>query len=780
MESSSEVKRSTHVINVQANETVLTALPYGPHSSLLELLKGEPKVLGAAQALLALTTAGIGAIFAFNYFNFAQRFPLVFLTGYPFWGAFIFTITGYLTGANSNDKCMGRGITSLNLISCVVAVAGIFLTIISYRYQHRYCQGPSLEGICVISRVLYNGILSVLLIISIAELSIAVTIASFRSKCWANSNKIVFFLPSDVTQESELSVPDENAVIQFELQEESTSDDSRTNIKPAFFGGYSFFKLRVTKNQFTFQHAGRRGSNSFNTSSLFMADEQQKYIPQTLSLYGEEVEVKHLPPILEKKPSETMVNSEPLNDEDLRAVITQSPEEKTPLLQDQASKPQLSPSYSVKSVHDLPPQDLPSQASRAETSPEQDLLSEASTSHVTESHGTTSQDKQSQGIPPQHTQSHDMLSDYLPSPDMPAQDLPFQRQALTLQAIPFGATSFLSVRSSDMQHLDQRSLDFQLQNVQSQEQRAVHLLYQDIKSEVMLMTEGWKPEEGLQSRRPSKQLSQLQQSKGCPCAKQKPLAMDTQDQPSARRSSLDKHIKSWLSPKKQYLDKEIQVSQTMLQLPDQQAENLRIQEEKPPRQLYQDMQIQEYHDWQSPDRKVQTWQSLGQQSQEWRTQDWKSREWEKRERQLEMQHSQNWDFQTWQTQELQVKESRKQRSLFQETQPLSVQELQSTGSQKQDMETDAVQTRDIKSEDMSCRISQSPTDLQSEDVKPDSNCSSYQSSVQDTYHAYMSDKNSGQDVKQDTSSCSAVCKGDPPLASASCDSKERQQSEDSG
>lgn len=27
------------------NETVLAALPYGPHSSLLEFLKGEPKVL---------------------------------------------------------------------------------------------------------------------------------------------------------------------------------------------------------------------------------------------------------------------------------------------------------------------------------------------------------------------------------------------------------------------------------------------------------------------------------------------------------------------------------------------------------------------------------------------------------------------------------------------------------------------------------------------------------------------------------------------------------------
>ncbi|XP_055278446.1 membrane-spanning 4-domains subfamily A member 14 [Moschus berezovskii] len=828
MESSSEVKRSTHVISVQPNETVLTALPYGPHSSLLEFLKGEPKVLGAAQVLLALVTAGIGAVFAFNYFNFAQRFPLVFLTGYPFWGAFIFAVTGYLTGTNGNEKCMGQGVTGLNLISSVVAVAGIIFTIISYRYQHKYCPGPSLEGICVIGRVLYN---------------------------------IVFFLPSNVNQESELSVPDENAIIQFELQEESTSDDSTTNIKPVFFGGYSFFKLRVTKNQFTFHHADRRGSNSFNTSSLFMVDERQKYVPQTLSLYGEEVEVKHLPFILEKKPSEIIMNTEPLKDEDLQTAITQSPEEKTPLLQDQASKLQLFPSYSIKSVHDLSPQDLSSQAPRAETSPEQDLLSEASTSHVTESHRITSQDKQSQGIPPQNTQSHDMLSDYLPSPDVPAQDLSLQRRALPLRAPPFAATSLLSVQSSNMQHLEQRSLDFQLHNVQSQEQRAVHLSYQDIKSEVTLMTEEWKPEEELQSRRPSKQHSQLQQSKGCPCAKQKALDTCIQDQPSPRRKSLDKHIKSWLSPKKQHMDKEIQVSQTILQLPDQLAKNLQIQEEKPPRQLDQDMQVQEYPKWQSPDGKVQTWQSLGQQSQEWRTQDWKSKEWENQEWQLETQHSQNWDLQTRQIQDLQVKESRKQRSLFQETQTVhatipsdldeqsqdvlrdsqhqdkdqqdlqsaeiqkeatetdavqtrdiksedmscgksqtpsdvrsedaksdsncfsyesSVQELRSTGSQKQDVDPDAGQARDVKSEDTSCGKSQSPTDLQSEDIKPDSNCSSYQSSVQDTYHAYVSDKNSEQDVKQDTSTCSAVYKGDPPLASASCDPKERQQSEDSG
>nr|KAF6438289.1 hypothetical protein HJG59_012520 [Molossus molossus] len=182
MAASHEVKKSTHVITIQPKQTVLTALPYGPPYSVLDFLKGEPRVLGAIQVLLALITVGIGTIFAFNYFNFSQRFPLVFFTGYPFWGAFIFIITGFLTGSNRKGKRLEQGVMASNVISSLAAVAGIILTIISFRYQHGYCQVPSVEGICVIGRVLYNGLLSVLLIISIVELSLAVTITSFRSK----------------------------------------------------------------------------------------------------------------------------------------------------------------------------------------------------------------------------------------------------------------------------------------------------------------------------------------------------------------------------------------------------------------------------------------------------------------------------------------------------------------------------------------------------------------------------------------------------------------------
>lgn len=49
MESPSEgVRRPPHAITVQPNETVLTAFPYEPHSSLLNFLKGDPKVLGVS------------------------------------------------------------------------------------------------------------------------------------------------------------------------------------------------------------------------------------------------------------------------------------------------------------------------------------------------------------------------------------------------------------------------------------------------------------------------------------------------------------------------------------------------------------------------------------------------------------------------------------------------------------------------------------------------------------------------------------------------------------
>ncbi|XP_006743433.1 membrane-spanning 4-domains subfamily A member 14 [Leptonychotes weddellii] len=872
MESSSEVKRSTQVITIQPNDTVLTAFPYEPHTSLLDFLKGEPKVLGAIQILLALITVGVGTIFAFNYINFSQKFPLVFLTGYPFWGALIYVITGYLTGINDKEKCLGQGVTAMNVISSLVAVAGITLTIISYKHQHKYCQMPSLEGICVIGRTLFNGILSVLLIISIVELSIAVTIASFRSKCWTNSDEIVFFLPSDVTQDSELSAPEENAAIQFELQEQSSTGDSTANKQPVFIGGYTFFKLRISRNPVAFQHSRRRGSNIYYTSSASVLDEH-KNIPPPSQHHEKQTKLKSLSPTSEKKPTENTPYTEQLKDEDLKSAIAQPPRKQTQMVQSLAPPLQVFPSYSIKKLQMLPPKDLLSQA----------LPVQAPTPYVTQPRGQTSEDMPYQDISSQDTQSldipsqnvpyqdmsyqntpyqdmpsknmasQDMISPYPPSQGITNQDLLSQVPALPAQVMLFEAPTFHAAQSSNIKRLDQQSL-------QHQNQQFMQVAYQDMQSEVKLLTQEWKSKEEFHSRKSSKwqfldwqnknhpslkSHNLEQQNKALQYPKQKSPDLQIQGQPSPKRKSLDEHIKDWLSPKRHSIAKQIQVKQDRQQYPDQQAEGQLAQWEQPKReqipyvqgedqqdkekqspkkqhkdrqdralQVYkgqslmkhtqqaEDLQVQEqlHQDGQFQIQEYQGWQFSGQQSQDWRVQSWRSKDWKVQEMQVDMPHSLKWDSQILQTQDLLEKESLKQTALQQEAQTVHAitrhqqlqsipfqdsqyqdknrQDLKSTDIQKEDMQIDTMQTRDNKPKNMKLE-SQDLYNLQSEDKKPDFNCSSRQSSIQDTHFTSMSDINSEQDVQKNISICSTSYQEDTTLTSTSCYPKDQQQSEDS-
>ncbi|EFB17739.1 hypothetical protein PANDA_017479, partial [Ailuropoda melanoleuca] len=574
MESSSEVKRSTPAIIIQPNDTVLTAFPYEPHPSLLGFLKGEPKVLGAIQILLALIIVGVGTIFAFNYINFSQKFPLVFLTGYPFWGALIYVITGYLTGINDKEKCLGQGATAMNVISSLVAVAGITLTIISYRYQHKYCQVPSLEGICVIGRILFN---------------------------------IVFFLPSDVTQDSELSAPEENATIQFELQEQSSTDDSTTNKQPVFIGGYTFFKLRISKNPLAFRHSRRRSSNIYYTSSESMLDEQCKNIPPPSQLHEEQTKLKPLPPTSDKKPTENIPYTEQLKDEDLKPAIAQSPKRQTQLLQPLASPLQVIPSYSIKKLQALPPKDLlshtlPVQAPKpyvthphgptSEDMPYQDLSSQDTQSLDIPSQNVPYQDISYQNAPYQDMASQDMLSPYPPPQGITNQDLVSQVPALPAQVVLFDAPTFHAAQSSNIQRPDQQSL-------QQQNQQVMQVAYQDMQSEVKLLTQEWKSKEEFHSRKFSKWQSLDRQNKNWQSLKsnnleeqnkvlqypkQKSPDRQIQGQQSPKRKSLDEHIKDWLSPKRHSTDKQIQVKQDRQKHPGQQAEGQLAQWEQSQRQ----------------------------------------------------------------------------------------------------------------------------------------------------------------------------------------------------
>ncbi|XP_042760359.1 membrane-spanning 4-domains subfamily A member 14-like isoform X2 [Panthera leo] len=722
MESSSEDQRSSH-ITIQPNETVLTALPYEPQSSLLDFLKGEPKVLGALQILLALIIAGVGSIFAFNYFHFSQRFPLVFLTGYPFWGAFIFVITGYITGINEKKKCMGQGVTAMNVISSLVAVAGITLTIISYRYQHKYCQMPSLEGICVIGRNLFNGILSVLLVISIVELGISVTISSFRSKCWTTSDEIVFFLPSDVTQESELSVPEENTAVQFELQEQSSTADSTTNIQPVFIGGYTFFKLRVTRNPLAFRHSRRRSSKTYYTSSVSVLDEQQKSISPPSQVHEERPKLKPLLPTLLERSTEKIPYAKQLKDEDLKSAIAQRPENQTQLLQSRALPLQVFPSSYIKKLQMLPPQALPVLASQAPTY--HDTQSQGLTSEDMPYQDISSQESQYQSIPSQDTQALDMPYQYAPSQNTPSQntlaqdmpsknilsqdmisqkppsegilyqDLHSQLQALPAQSMLLAAPAFHAAQSSNMQRLDQQALDLQHRN-----QQLARVSYQDMQSEVMLLTQEWKSQEEFQSRKSKKWQSLdwqnenlqsrkshdlIRQNKGWQTPKQKSQDLQMQGQQSPRKKSLDQHIKDWLFPKRHSVEKQTQVKQTRQKSSDQRTKDQLLvleeqslrqrspsgqrkyqedKEEKSPKEQPKDRQDKaQQTDMETSPKKqpqyeevenlqAQEEKSLKQLHQNWQSQIQEYQAWQSSSQQFQDRRIQGWRNKEWKAQEL--------------------------------------------------------------------------------------------------------------------------------
>ncbi|XP_066108945.1 membrane-spanning 4-domains subfamily A member 14 [Saccopteryx bilineata] len=763
MVSSSEVKRSTHVITVPPSETVLTAFPYGPHSSLLDFLKGEPRVLGTLQILLALIIVSVGSIFAFNYFIFSQRFPLVFYTGYPFWGAFIFMVTGSLTGLNKKEKCLGQGVTTMNVISSLVAVAGITLTLTSFQHQDQYCQLPSFEGICVIGRILFNGILSVLLIISIAELSISVTIASFRSKCWTKSNEIVFFLPLDVTQKSELAMPEHNAVIQFDLQEESSSNYSRRNIQPVFFGGYTFFKLKASKSPLTIHRSEKRGSNVFDTCSLSGSDEQQKNMPPPLK-HEKKDELKPLSSILVKRPLEDVTHTDQINSEDLLFAIEQSPKMQTQSLQAETLPFQIIPPRSVKLLQELPPSDSLSQTLSVQT-----LLSEAPASNVTQPYDLIDQE-----LTYQDTHSQDKL----------LQDMFPQAQVLPTQVMQFETQSLHAMPAPNVQHLKQQSLD-----LQPQDQQFTQISYQDLQSEVNLLSQEWKYEKKI--KKSLKRRSFEKHSKDLQSPRRKSLDLQIQGQKSPRKRSLDQRIKGWLSPRKRSIDKQVKVKQ----LSDQKDENQLTQEKQLLKQQFQNKQDEDQQgkEEESPKEQIQNQQTKD---------PWVQEEPSSEQLNQHLQ-SQIQKPQAWQTQDLLDKEFLKKKILNKEAQivhaipphhldqqledvPLpdsrdqnkKQKDLRSTGIQNEDMQIDTLPKKDIKLTDMKS-LCQNRTDLQSaEDMKPDFHHSSCQSSVYDASSSYyLSNVGSEQDVQQNTSISSTSYREDPTVTT--CYPKDQQPSEDS-
>ncbi|XP_007497636.1 membrane-spanning 4-domains subfamily A member 14-like isoform X2 [Monodelphis domestica] len=165
-------------------QIVITAFPYKPPKTLLNFLKGEPKMMGVFQILLGLIITAMGYILwqSIIRLQLQKNHPIIFITGYPFWAGASMHLSLYL-----------------GVVNTLVAASGIAIILYSF-YEDNYfhCQAPFKTGICAIGRTLFLGVLSLILFFTIAELCITVTVLAFKTNViWRDAKEVVFFLPSE-------------------------------------------------------------------------------------------------------------------------------------------------------------------------------------------------------------------------------------------------------------------------------------------------------------------------------------------------------------------------------------------------------------------------------------------------------------------------------------------------------------------------------------------------------------------------------------------------------
>ncbi|EGW12265.1 Membrane-spanning 4-domains subfamily A member 14 [Cricetulus griseus] len=613
------------------------------------LMTGYPFVgfLCAIQILLSLIIVGLGIILAFNFIIFSKKFPLVIITGYPFWGAFTFFLTGLVTGFNEKSRqILRQGITNMNIISSVVAAIGTALILISFTQENKFCQAPSLDGTCIVGTALLLA---------------------------------VFLFPSEIPENTERSVSEENNQLQFEFQKPSPSSNSSSNIRTIFLGGYAFFKLRVSRNPSAAKNIPQKSDKG--TSSMHAPGEQETISSPSLE---EEIKLNDLPPQLKPESSKNISSqkesrSNNINDEDLESKFsdpqpklldnqnvslqvlkTPSSHNALPLLHDSLSYQTLLAGLSTQALptskptssrmsqaYDLTSEDLPSEYIPFQDSTYQDMqsqdtatqdissqytpylytLTEVRLSQETPSLGTSYQELSFQDIPTKDRSSHDTPSQKTPSQETPYQDtvtldivsqeteysdtLPrmlappntpsqdIQYQDVLSQDRISQSTQTQNTAPNDMSFSDLQAVNSQVQTQHGQE-----IFYKDIRTEVMEMTQEWQSSKSKKNSRrlslsllgkprqfhPKRHSLDLQQIQGYKPTKKNSVELQRK---TSRRKSTDQQIKSWLSPKKHTTEKQNAYTQTSEQFLHQEADQQQAKEEEVPVQRSKDKQAKD-------------------------------------------------------------------------------------------------------------------------------------------------------------------------------------------
>ncbi|XP_077605034.1 membrane-spanning 4-domains subfamily A member 4A-like isoform X2 [Crocuta crocuta] len=168
-------------------------LPSQQQKSLLLFLKGQPQVLGVAQILIGLTMLCLGVTISLPPNDCELLFCFTTKIGYHLWGPFSFFISGALSIAAGRKVTKGliQGSLGMNAVSATVAAIGVGVIL--------------LEEIVIYYGIMWNspyeiavtGMLTGMLLLSLVEGCVALSLCIFVCRAACSVNKVVVFLPNN-------------------------------------------------------------------------------------------------------------------------------------------------------------------------------------------------------------------------------------------------------------------------------------------------------------------------------------------------------------------------------------------------------------------------------------------------------------------------------------------------------------------------------------------------------------------------------------------------------